>query len=71
MFLNSDWKLEVFSCIYVPRNKKWFNSIKNKLDDFWENVEKERDEKDSYMKYSPKKKIKSVKDIINLNINES
>lgn len=68
---NIYWKLDVFSCIYVPRNKKWFNSIKNKLDDFWENVEKERDEKDSYMKYSPKKKIKSVKDIINLNINES
>tara|TARA_Y100000389_G_C17451760_1_gene515368 strand:+ start:313 stop:1509 length:1197 start_codon:yes stop_codon:yes gene_type:complete len=68
---NIYWKLDTFSCIYVPRNKKWFNSIKDKFNSFWKNVEKELTEKDSYKKYSPKKKIKLEKDIINLNINES
>tara|TARA_Y100000389_G_C17437936_1_gene506712 strand:+ start:313 stop:1467 length:1155 start_codon:yes stop_codon:yes gene_type:complete len=53
---NIYWKLDIFSCIYVPRNKKWFNSIKHKFDSFWENIEKDSTEKDSYKKYSPKKK---------------
>jgi putative phage-type endonuclease len=67
---NVYWKLDIYSCIYVPRNKKWFNSIKDKLDIFWNNVEKERNEEESYKKFSPKKKNKINKEIINLNNNE-
>ena len=57
---NVYWKLDIYSCVYVPRNKKWFNSIKDKMDLFWNNIEKERDEEESYKKFSPKKRKKKV-----------
>ena len=68
---NVYWKLDIYSCIYVPRNKMWFNFSKEKLDNFWSNLEKERGEEESYKKYSPKKKIKKKNlEVINLNNNE-
>ena len=39
---NIYWKINVFSCVLVPRNKKWFQSKIEIIKDFWKIIEKER-----------------------------
>ena len=53
-FKNIYWKLDIFSCVYVPRNKKWFASALPKIREFWEKVLKERKVPESYLKYKAK-----------------
>lgn len=53
-FKNIYWKLDTFSCVYVPRNKKWFASALPKIQDFWEKVISERKVPESYLKYKAK-----------------
>jgi putative phage-type endonuclease len=36
------WKLDVFSCVLVLRNKQWFQNNINEMADLWQTVEKER-----------------------------
>ena len=36
------WKLEVYSCVLVLRNKIWYNSILPQLKHIWKTVEYER-----------------------------
>lgn len=36
------WKLEVYSCILIKRDREWFSSITPKIYSFWEEVEKYR-----------------------------
>jgi hypothetical protein len=36
------WKLDVFSCVLVLRNKEWFNSHIHILENVWKTIEKER-----------------------------
>ena len=39
---NIYWKLDVYSCVLVLRNKKWFDTAVEKLHDVWKIIEKER-----------------------------
>jgi len=39
---NIYWKVNIFSCILVTRNKKWFESQIDTITDFWNTILKER-----------------------------
>ena len=39
---NIYWKLDIFSCVLVPRNKKWFESKINTITNFWNTILEER-----------------------------
>jgi len=39
---NIYWYLADYSCVLVPRNKKWFNAVYNTLKEVWDTVLKER-----------------------------
>jgi hypothetical protein len=68
-FKNIYWKLDMFSCVYVPRNKPLFHNMEQSLNDFWTIIEEERKEENSYLKYKPKSKgeKKTINNIIDLN----
>lgn len=69
-FKNVYWKLNIFSCVYVPRNKEWFNSCKELMNDFWNIIENERQQENAYLKYKPKpRKVKDqqISNVIKLN----
>ena len=48
------WKLDIFSCLYIPRNKPWFASALPKIQEFWEKIVEEREIPESYLKYKAK-----------------
>ena len=50
------WYLHDYSCVLVPRNKKWFNHSRPKLKSIWDTIEKER--VDGYDHRKPKSKRK-------------
>lgn len=50
------WYLHDYSCVLVPRNKKWFNHVQPKLKSIWNTIEKERVE--GYDHRKPKRKRK-------------
>lgn len=50
------WYLHDYSCVLVPRNKKWFNHVEPKLKSIWDTIEKERI--DGYDHRKPKSKRK-------------
>jgi hypothetical protein len=56
-FKNIYWKLDVFSCVLVKRNKEWFQSAIGHLEDLWRIVCEERITGE-YSKRAPKKKEK-------------
>ena len=39
---NIYWRLEDYSCVLVPRNKKWFNAVYPELKEVWDTILKER-----------------------------
>lgn len=39
---NIYWYLEEVSCVYVPRNREWFNSILPKIEKCWKDIERNR-----------------------------
>ena len=49
------WKLEVFSCVHVTRDKLWFKNNIQAIQDAWNIIEKERT--GVYSHRAPKKKI--------------
>jgi putative phage-type endonuclease len=52
------WYLAEFSCVYIPRNKQWFDAVIPKIEQIWQIILKER--VDGYEHRAPKKKsIKS------------
>ena len=53
-FKNIYWKLDIFSCVYVPRNKKWFACAFPKIEEFWKKIVEERKVPESYLKYKAK-----------------
>jgi putative phage-type endonuclease len=59
---NIYWKIDIFSCILVPRNKKWFESKIPTIKDFWNIILKER--KTGYEHRKPKKREKKKDTII-------
>ena len=57
---NIYWRLDEHSCILVPRNKKWFATVKDKFKKIWEIILKER--KTGYEHRKPQKRVKKRKD---------
>jgi len=55
---NIYWRLEKYSCILVPRNKKWFNSKIDTIKEFWKLILKERET--GYEHRKPKKRVKNT-----------
>jgi putative phage-type endonuclease len=53
---NIYWKLQEISCVLVLRNKPWFYSTLDMLQDFWEIIEREK--KTGYSHRAPNKKTK-------------
>ena len=60
---NIYWRLEDYSCVLVPRNRKWFNAIYPELKEIWDTIVKERISGYSHRKPKSYKKKK-----INTNI---
>jgi len=56
---NIHWYLEKYSCVLIPRNKKWFHSILNKAEECWKLILKER--VTGYEHRRPKKREKKPK----------
>ena len=52
------WYLHDYSCVLVPRNKKWFNHVRPKLKSIWNTIEKERVEGYEHRKPKSKRKKK-------------
>lgn len=50
------WKLEIFSCVLVTRNRKWFSDNINQLQNIWNIIEKERVE--GFQHRAPNRKAK-------------
>ena len=72
---NIYWYLDVYSCVLVPRNKKWFKYIYPQIKECWDTIIKER--VSGYDHRKPKKRVKkesknniSPKSIIK-NLNEN
>lgn len=61
---NVYWKLDVYSCVYVPRCKLWFDQTFDQLQDIWNIIVKERETGD-YVVREPTKRIK--KEVVHLN----
>jgi len=55
---NIYWYLHDYSCVLVPRNKKWFEHILPKIRDLWDTVLKER--QTGYDHRRPKKRNKKI-----------
>jgi putative phage-type endonuclease len=55
---NIYWKLQVFSCVLVLRNRFWFNSSVPQMRSIWETIEKER--VDGYDHRAPKSRSKKI-----------
>ena len=53
---NYYWKLEILSCVLVPRNKRWFESNVKDLEDVWTTVLQERNT--GYDHRAPNKRAK-------------
>jgi len=57
-FKNIYWKLDVFSCVLVKRNKEWFTAAIRYLEDLWKIVCEER-QTGEFVKRAPKKRTQS------------
>lgn len=55
LFSTIYWYLEEFSCVYIPRNRFWFEAAVPKIKDLWETILKER--VNGYEHRSSKKRI--------------
>ncbi len=56
-FKNVYWKLEVYSCVYVPRCKAWFDLTLEEIEHTWTTILDER-ENGSYVLRQPTKRVK-------------
>jgi len=59
------WYLEEFSCVYIPRNREWFEEAIPKIHQIWNTILKERVE--GYDHRAPKKRL--AKNLIDVSIN--
>jgi putative phage-type endonuclease len=55
-YKNSYWKLEKYSCVLIPRCKKWFQATLHELETIWSIIVKERED-GSYVKRKPKPRV--------------
>jgi len=59
-FKNVYWRLEVYSCVYVPRCKFWFDHTFQEIQTLWDTILEERGngeykKKRTYQAYKKKK----------------
>jgi putative phage-type endonuclease len=54
------WRLKTFSCVFVPRNRIWFERNRHMLESLWRTVEKER-ESGNYEHRKPMKRTTKTK----------
>ena len=59
-FRNVYWKLDLYSCVYVPRNKLWFKRAYPVMEQYWSLIEKEQKEENSHLKYKGKTNTKNA-----------
>ena len=57
-FTNVFWKLDIYSCVYVPRNERWFKAAYPTMEETWKLIEEEQNDPESYLKYKPKSRSK-------------
>jgi hypothetical protein len=62
---NIYWRLEVYSCVLVLRDKAWFNSAIPKIQELWKTVETEK--VTGYEHRAPKRRIVKKNDTISQN----
>jgi len=62
LFQTLYWYLDEFSCVYVPRNRIWFEYSVPKLKEVWATILKEREE--GYEHRAPKNRTKSLDDVL-------
>jgi hypothetical protein len=55
-FKNIYWKLEVYSCVLVKRQKDWFNSAVPEFTSIWETIQQERINGE-FINRAPKKRV--------------
>jgi len=55
---NTYWKLETISCVLVPYNKKWMDSVLPEFENMWNTIVKER--VTGYSHRKPKKRKKKI-----------
>lgn len=53
-FKNVYWKLDIYSCVYVPRNPLWFKEAQPIMKETWDLICQEQEIIDSHTKYKPK-----------------
>lgn len=58
---NIYWKLNQVSCVYIPRNKKWFDAIKDEAIETWKTIEYERE--NGYEHRKPKSRKRNIDEI--------
>jgi len=61
---NCYWKLEIISCVLVPRNKQWFESNVSQLIEIWDTILKERES--GYEHRAPQKRVTKSKEETNI-----
>tara|TARA_Y100000992_G_C21274337_1_gene498998 strand:+ start:2850 stop:4043 length:1194 start_codon:yes stop_codon:yes gene_type:complete len=59
-FTNVFWKLDVYSCVYVPRNQKWFEAAYPIMEETWNLIKTEQEIEGSYLKYKAKSNKKTT-----------
>jgi len=59
---NIYWKLDEFSCVLIPRNRAWFQSVCPKFKEIWDIILYEREH--GYAHRKPKKRVKKKKEIV-------
>ena len=62
------WRLDVYSCVMVRRNRAWFDSALPIISHAWDTVLKER--KEGYQHRAPKKKIRSLVSSLSFDVNK-
>jgi putative phage-type endonuclease len=50
------WYMDEFSCLVVPRDRQWFESVLSKIQDAWDVILKEK-ENGEYVQRMPKKRV--------------
>lgn len=58
------WRLELYSCVLIKRDREWFSSIIPKIHSFWEDVEKYRLQGNTSLIQQKKTRIKKKKKTI-------
>lgn len=62
------WRLEIASCVLVPRNKLWFNTARPLIENTWKTITEEKKNGNYLKRVNPNKKLKNPSCLINMNV---